>query len=524
MTPPGKSAALRLPPYEEDRSDGSSDLGFEAAIRNTASARAAARTSPQGSARDKLLAFPGFEASRPSARTEPVSPPRAEPASEAEFGSELEAALMSDLQSMVALFDEVARDPAPQPPAAPIVRAVEPQRTEAPEAAAITTGTDPDQEALERLLASIRQGDGAPRREPLPADLAEPARPAFTIDDLLAEAPAEVSAATPRRDPTSPRPSARDERMAPPIPRSRKPIPAKAPAGKAAAGKPLVAKRVGRGKLASRAEPVPALRLADSSSARRGYLKPAIALSALIVLAAIGAGMTIRALTARNDTAPSLAETSAPATASAATTTTAAVPATSPAPAAKTAAEPLTQSEAPAGPVAATPRLAVDNSLPAASTAAPAAASAPPAETAAATAAVAAPAPRVPLEPMVMAAPEPIKSASASAALPAAAEAAPDLSDQGADGASARPAAAVATPKLATTASAAGATGGLPAGPARIASGVKLRTNPDNGAPVIAVLAQGAAVDVVSCKGWCEIVAGDKRGFVYQKFLAKAGG
>lgn len=60
-------------------------------------------------------------------------------------------------------------------------------------------------------------------------------------------------------------------------------------------------------------------------------------------------------------------------------------------------------------------------------------------------------------------------------------------------------------------------------GDARITSGVKLRSNPDNGAPVIGLLKAGENVTVVACKGWCEVVAGDKRGFVFQKFLAKGG-
>ncbi|MBN9015784.1 MAG: SH3 domain-containing protein [Rhizobiales bacterium] len=60
-------------------------------------------------------------------------------------------------------------------------------------------------------------------------------------------------------------------------------------------------------------------------------------------------------------------------------------------------------------------------------------------------------------------------------------------------------------------------------GDARITSGVKLRSNPDNGAPVIGLLKAGENVTIVACKGWCEVVAGDKRGFVFQKFLAKGG-
>lgn len=62
----------------------------------------------------------------------------------------------------------------------------------------------------------------------------------------------------------------------------------------------------------------------------------------------------------------------------------------------------------------------------------------------------------------------------------------------------------------------------LSAGPARITAGVKLRSNPDNGAPVVGLLGAGAKVQIVGCKGWCEVVAGDKRGFVFRKFLAAA--
>ena len=60
----------------------------------------------------------------------------------------------------------------------------------------------------------------------------------------------------------------------------------------------------------------------------------------------------------------------------------------------------------------------------------------------------------------------------------------------------------------------------LQAGAARITSGVRLRGNPDNGAPTVGYLKPGAEVQVVQCKGWCEVVAGDKRGFVFKRFLA----
>lgn len=61
------------------------------------------------------------------------------------------------------------------------------------------------------------------------------------------------------------------------------------------------------------------------------------------------------------------------------------------------------------------------------------------------------------------------------------------------------------------------------AGPARIVSSVKLRGGPDNGAAAIGVLNAGTTVDVVRCKGWCQIIAGGKEGYVYQKFLSGVG-
>ena len=62
---------------------------------------------------------------------------------------------------------------------------------------------------------------------------------------------------------------------------------------------------------------------------------------------------------------------------------------------------------------------------------------------------------------------------------------------------------------------------GSPApGMATITSGVRMRGNPDNGAPTVAMLKAGAQVEVVQCKGWCEVVADGKRGFVFKRFLA----
>lgn len=50
---------------------------------------------------------------------------------------------------------------------------------------------------------------------------------------------------------------------------------------------------------------------------------------------------------------------------------------------------------------------------------------------------------------------------------------------------------------------------------------VNMRAEPDNGAPVVAVLAQGLSVKVLGCDYWCEIEAGGKRGYVYKKFVGR---
>ncbi|HWJ72624.1 MAG TPA: SH3 domain-containing protein [Kaistia sp.] len=499
MTPPGKSAALRLPPNEESADTGAA--GFEAAIRNAAAARL--RPRPQDTVRDKLLAFPGFEAARPAESASETAP---------DFGNELEAAMMSDLQSMVALFDEVASAPA-NAPTTPTAISLRQAPVEAPPAA------EPDQEALDRLLASIRLSDRAPRHpapavqepdlddttvlrgrrhEAVPAEVETPAEVAVP-NGIVSRAAEAMTAALPKRNPRSPRPGGRDDRLASPLPRARKPV-------QSPAASPAVAPRI-----ASKAEPVPALRL-SIPGARRAYVKPALAVSLLILLATVGAGMTIRALTARNDTAPSQAATAAAADVPSATTAEAASPqaAAEPAPVtiAKTETQPLAAPPATESPS----RVAVDNS----------AQHAIPAEMTQPTVMQATPMPpAVPLQPAGALVDVPATAPATNTTAPlsaaetvAAAEPVPSLP------APSDPVAAA--PKAAASG---GATDGLlKPGPGHITSGVKLRTNPDNGAPVIAVLGQGTGVQIVACKGWCEIVAGDKRGFVYQKFLSTAGG
>ncbi|SHF62766.1 SH3 domain-containing protein [Kaistia soli DSM 19436] len=486
MTPPGKSAALRVPLRSASADTGAA--GFEAAVRNAAAARLRPRSAD--GARDKLVAFPGFEPSQPAAQASEAAP---------DLGGELEAALMSDLQSMVALFDEVARtptEPAPQAPAA----------SPPPAAALPPEASEPDQEALDRLLASIRQSDRDARRAapavPEP-DLDHPDFPrgSFNEDDIgsepiayvpvagsaVARSPA-TEAPMPKRNPNSPRPGGREDRLNSPLPRARK-----------AAASPAAASRI-----ASKSEPVPALRL-PMPGARRAYVKPVIAVSLLILLATVGAGMTIRALTARNDTAPSEA-TAAPATAAPAAAVAAAEPAKvddKPA-ATDTGSAPTTIAKIETQPMAATPeveapaRAAVDNT----------AQHTVPAEMTQPTVMQVTPS----LSPTA-----PLPSGETPSETPVA-----DLAAMDPAPAAPTPSETVATPKPASVGGV--SAGSVKPGAGRIASGVKLRTNPDNGAPVIAVLGQGTAVQIVSCKGWCEVVAGDKRGFVYQKFLSAAGG
>lgn len=96
---------------------------------------------------------------------------------------------------------------------------------------------------------------------------------------------------------------------------------------------------------------------------------------------------------------------------------------------------------------------------------------------------------------------------------PAPAERAPAVATASADAGPA-PAAAV------TAATPAAAIADPQPGAARITGGVRLRGNPDNGAPTVGYLKPGAQVRIIECKGWCEVVAGDKRGFVFKRFLA----
>lgn len=52
---------------------------------------------------------------------------------------------------------------------------------------------------------------------------------------------------------------------------------------------------------------------------------------------------------------------------------------------------------------------------------------------------------------------------------------------------------------------------------------VNMRSKPDNGAKVIAVLPKGRTVEVLGCKLWCEVSADGKRGFIYKSFVNRKG-
>ena len=58
-------------------------------------------------------------------------------------------------------------------------------------------------------------------------------------------------------------------------------------------------------------------------------------------------------------------------------------------------------------------------------------------------------------------------------------------------------------------------------GRATIKTSVNMRAKPDNRAPVVAILADGLSVKVLSCDYWCEVEAGGKRGFVFKSFLTR---
>ncbi len=58
-----------------------------------------------------------------------------------------------------------------------------------------------------------------------------------------------------------------------------------------------------------------------------------------------------------------------------------------------------------------------------------------------------------------------------------------------------------------------------PGRPARIRTAVNLRARPADEASVLTVVPANTRVDLIGCKSWCEIVVGNRRGFVYKSFV-----
>ncbi|QIB35394.1 SH3 domain-containing protein [Ancylobacter pratisalsi] len=79
---------------------------------------------------------------------------------------------------------------------------------------------------------------------------------------------------------------------------------------------------------------------------------------------------------------------------------------------------------------------------------------------------------------------------------------------------------AAAEPETEDTAVEAGdASGADPVGTAVVRSAVTMRAGPKKSSAAVLNLQGGEKVELVACKGWCEVVAEGKRGFIYKSFL-----
>jgi hypothetical protein len=58
---------------------------------------------------------------------------------------------------------------------------------------------------------------------------------------------------------------------------------------------------------------------------------------------------------------------------------------------------------------------------------------------------------------------------------------------------------------------------------APVTSDVNLRAAPDNDADVVTVVPNGKHVRIVECTRWCEVVYGEKQGFIHRRFVSGAG-
>ncbi len=59
------------------------------------------------------------------------------------------------------------------------------------------------------------------------------------------------------------------------------------------------------------------------------------------------------------------------------------------------------------------------------------------------------------------------------------------------------------------------------AGTGRVNVAVNMRSAPDNGASVVAVVPSGTLVRIARCDFWCEVTVDGKRGFIYRKFVGR---
>jgi hypothetical protein len=139
-----------------------------------------------------------------------------------------------------------------------------------------------------------------------------------------------------------------------------------------------------------------------------------------------------------------------------------------------------------------------------------------------AAAATATTAPPAAAEAPAQATPTPEQAASVAAYQPVQAEAAPQAAPQ--EQATARPkpdkAATAAIPIVNPVQPATDETADDGATrPGRIARDVTLRSGPKKGAAAIGTIPAKTAVQVVSCKSWCQIVYKGKRGWIYKSFL-----
>lgn len=65
--------------------------------------------------------------------------------------------------------------------------------------------------------------------------------------------------------------------------------------------------------------------------------------------------------------------------------------------------------------------------------------------------------------------------------------------------------------------------GAAPSSTVKVTSAVKMRARGADGARVVAVIPDNAAVGLVGCKIWCEVVYNGSRGFIFKGFVKKSG-